>query len=353
MSREAGSRESLVTVEDKPERKTIMSSVEMQSLLEAGMHFGHLTRRWNPKMRPFIYGVRNGIHIIDLSKTAKLLKSALDNIVDTVGNGADVLFVGTKKQAQDIVREEALRCNMFYVNQRWLGGTLTNWKTIKSSIDRLKSLQKRKEEGTFDDLSKKEKLMIDREIDKYLHSLGGIQNMNKVPGLMVLIDPHLEHIALHEANVLGIPVVALADTNCDPDPIDFLVPGNDDALRSIKLFLNTVADKILEGLQLREERSRKEAEERKVKEADKAETREVEVGGQAGATYVADRKPDEASEEESAEGQYSAKVKESTEETESAPVEGSAEESETEKEKPAEEQPEEEGVPETPEPSKE
>jgi small subunit ribosomal protein S2 len=349
VSRLAGSRESLVAVEAKPERKINMSSVEMQSLLEAGMHFGHLTRRWNPKMRPFIYGVRNGIHIIDLSKTAKLFKSALDNILEHVGNGADVLFVGTKKQAQDIIRDEALRCNMFYVNQRWLGGTLTNWRTIKASIDRLKGLQKKKDEGVFDDLRKKEKLMIDREIEKYLHSLGGIQNMNKVPGLIVLIDPHLEHIALHEANVLGIPVVALADTNCDPDPIDFLVPGNDDALRSIKLFLSIVADNVLEGLQLREERSRRAAEERKSKEAEKAEVREVEVGGKAGATYVADRKPDEASQEESAEGQYSAKV-EAAGGAEPVAAEASSEEAE---EKPVPEKTEEQASDQPPETPKE
>ncbi|KAB2838268.1 30S ribosomal protein S2, partial [bacterium] len=219
-----------------------MNNVSMQDLLEAGMHFGHLTRRWNPKMKPFIYGVRNGVHIIDLSKTVKLLREALDFIAEAVGNGSDILFVGTKKQAQDVIEEEAKRCGMYYVTNRWLGGTLTNFRTIKSSIDRLKDLQKKKDDGTFAVLSKKEILMIDREIEKLQRSLGGIQDMTRLPGVMVVIDPNLEHIALHEANVLGIPIVALGDTNCDPDPIEHLVPGNDDALRSIKLFVAQVAD---------------------------------------------------------------------------------------------------------------
>lgn len=306
-----------------------MSSIPLQDLLEAGMHFGHLTRRWNPKMKPYIYGVRNGIHIIDLSKTAKHLAEALSFISQTVGNGADVLFVGTKKQSQDLIRDEAARCNMYYINQRWLGGTLTNWRTIKASIDRLKGLKKKKADGTFDDLSKKEILMIDREIEKLLHNLGGIEEMGKPPGLMVVIDPKMEHIALHEANVLGIPVVALADTNCDPDPIDYLVPGNDDALRSIKLFLNAVADKILEGLQIREVKARQAAEERKAKDAEKPETREVEVGQQKGSAYVAELKP-EGADEEAAAGTYSAKVEAESaeakidEEAKEAPVEPEA-----------------------------
>lgn len=282
-----------------------MSQVEMQSLLEAGMHFGHLTRRWNPKMKPFIYGVRNGIHIIDLSKTLRQLQESLNFILEAVGNGADILFVGTKKQAQDIIQEEATRCKMFYVNQRWLGGTLTNWKTIKGSIDRLKNLQQKKADGTFSQLRKKELLMIDRTIEKLLHSLGGIQNMNRVPGVIVLIDPNLEHIALHEAKVLGIPIVALADTNCDPDPIDYLVAGNDDALRSIALFLKLTADKVLEGLQVREMKARKAAEEKR--EEEKPAVREVKITGEKSGAYVSERK--ESPEiEEAAEGQYSAKI---------------------------------------------
>jgi len=315
-----------------------MSPIEMASLLEAGMHFGHLTRRWNPKMKPFIYGVRNGIHIIDLSKTVHQIHSALNFLTEAVGNGRDVLFVATKKQAQDIVREEAERCKMFYINQRWLGGTLTNWKTIKSSIDRLKGLQKKKADGTFSELPKKELLMIDREIEKLLHSLGGIQNMGRPPGIMVLVDPGLERIALHEANLLKIPVVALADTNCDPDPIDYLVAGNDDALRSIKLFLTKVADSILGGLELRELNVRKAAEEKRDRAEEKPAVREVEITGEKGGAYVS--KTEVSEEEEAIEGQYSAKVEKEAAEVE-APTEQKAEvevpaeqEAEEEKEKP-------------------
>jgi small subunit ribosomal protein S2 len=279
----------------------------MQELLEAGMHFGHLTRRWNPKMKPYIYGVRNGIHIIDLSKTVRQFQGALDFLRESVGRGADILFVGTKRQAQDIIRDEAVRCNMFYINRRWLGGTLTNFRTIKASIDRLKDLQKKKADGTFSVLSKKELLMVDREIEKLLYSLGGIQEMKKLPGIMVMIDPNLEHIALHEANVLNIPIIALADTNCDPDMIDHLVAGNDDALRSIRLFLNKIADEALEGLKIRELNVRRESEERKKKEDTKPSVREVEVGGEKRGAYVA-RLQESEGVEEAAAGQYSAKV---------------------------------------------
>lgn len=280
-----------------------MSSFSMQDLLEAGMHFGHLTRRWNPKMKPFIYGVRNGVHIIDLSKTVKLLNDALAFIAEAVGNGSDILFVGTKKQAQDVIEEEAKRCGMYYVNNRWLGGTLTNFRTIKSSIDRLKDLQKKKDDGTFAVLSKKEILMIDREIEKLQRSLGGIQDMTRVPGVMVVIDPNLEHIALHEANVLGMPIVALGDTNCDPDPIDYLVPGNDDALRSIKLFASQVAEKVLEGLRIREAQARRGGHERD--DEDKPSVREAK--GEKASAYVG-RGDAAAGEEEIEEGSYSARV---------------------------------------------
>lgn len=313
-----------------------MNALSMQDLLEAGMHFGHLTRRWNPKMKPFIYGVRNGIHIIDLSKTVRQFQKALDFITEAVANGGLVLFVGTKKQAQDVVREEAERCHMFYVNHRWMGGTLTNFRTIKASIDRLKDLQKKKEDGTFSVLSKKELLMIDREIEKLLRSLGGIQNMSRTPGAMVLIDPHMEHIALHEANVLGIPVVALADTNCDPDPIDFLVPGNDDALRSIKLFLEKISEQILEGLKQREFKVRREAEEREETIEEKPAVREV--AGEKGVAYVGGRMKKgkvevEVDLEEASQGQYSAKVEPATptdSETGMEGTEGKAEESSSE-----------------------
>ncbi|MFO1463738.1 MAG: 30S ribosomal protein S2 [bacterium] len=280
-----------------------MTTPSMQDLLEAGMHFGHLTRRWNPKMKPFIYGVRNGVHIIDLSKTVKLFRDALDFIAESVGNGSDVLFVGTKKQAQDVIEEEAKRCGMYYVNNRWLGGTLTNFRTIKSSIDRLKDLQKKKEDGTYAVLSKKELLMIDREIERLQRSLGGIQDMTRLPGLMVVIDPNLEHIALHEANVLGIPIVALGDTNCDPDPIDHIVPGNDDALRSIKLFVAAVADKIMEGLRLREAQARRSPQERD--EGEKPAVREAK--GEKASAYVG-RGDASAEQAEVEEGSYSARV---------------------------------------------
>jgi len=280
-----------------------MTLPPMQDLLEAGMHFGHLTRRWNPKMKPYIYGVRNGIHIIDLSKTVKLFDEALNFVKESVGNGRDVLFVGTKKQAQDIIGEEAERCKMFYVNNRWLGGTLTNFRTIKSSIERLKDLQKKKEDGTFDVLSKKEKLLIDRDIEKYLRSLGGIKDMERLPGIVILVDPHMEHIALHESLVLRIPLIALADTNCDPDPIDYLVPGNDDALRSIKLFITSMADAILEGLQLREARARRAGDR---DEEDKPMVREA-AGGK-GVAYTRGAAPAEVNDEVAEAGSYSAKA---------------------------------------------
>jgi small subunit ribosomal protein S2 len=299
-----------------------MSTLPMQDLLEAGMHFGHLTRRWNPKMKPFIYGVRNGIHIIDLSKTVKLFQEAVDFITDAVGNGANVLFVGTKKQAQDVIEEEAQRCKMYYVNHRWLGGTLTNFKTIKSSIERLKDLQKKKEDGTFSVLSKKEILMIDREIEKLLRSLGGIKDMERLPGIMVMVDPNLEHIALHEANVLGIPVIALADTNCDPDPIDYLVPGNDDALRSIKIFISKVADQVLQGLKLREARVRRSGEEKPEVE-DKKAVREA--AGEKAAAFVSRQRAEPEEEEEIIEGSYSAKAQVEPEEASSPEDEDKAE----------------------------
>lgn len=281
-----------------------MTVPPMPDLLEAGMHFGHLTRRWNPKMKPFIYGVRNGIHIIDLSKTVKLFEQALNFIKESVGDGKDILLVGTKKQAQDIIGDEAKRCNMFYVNNRWLGGTLTNFRTMKASITRLKDLQLKKEDGTFDVLSKKEKLLIDREIEKLLRSLGGIKDMDRVPGVVVLVDPNLEHIALHEARVLNIPVVALADTNCDPDPIDYLVPGNDDALRSIKLFVSSVADQVLEGLQLRESRIRRSAD----RNFDEEKPAVREAAGAKGVAYVSRRAKAEAEEAAPEDGTYSAKA---------------------------------------------
>ncbi len=224
-----------------------MAKLNMRELLEAGVHFGHQTGRWNPKIRPYIYGARNGVHIIDLSKTVRLFDRAADFLSGTVSHGRHVLFVGTKKQAQEIVREEALRANQFFITNRWLGGTLTNFRTIKTSIDRLKELDRMASDGSFDRFTKKEALMLTRERDKLEANIGGIKDMPGIPGAMFVIDPRKEEIAVKEANRLGIPVVALTDTNCDPDGVDFVIPANDDAIRSIKLFTAAIAESCLEG----------------------------------------------------------------------------------------------------------
>jgi small subunit ribosomal protein S2 len=224
-----------------------MSTVTMKQMLEAGVHFGHQTKRWNPKMKPYIFGARNGIYIIDLQQTVVLWRRAYDFIVDLTSNGDKVLFVGTKKQAQEVVAEEAGRAGMFYVNNRWLGGTLTNFKTVKGSIERLRSIERMETDGTFEKLPKKEVLELGRERDKLLRSLGGIKDMGRLPGALFIIDPKKEHIAVAEANRLQIPVVAVVDTNCDPDLVDYVIPGNDDAIRSIKLFTANIADACAEG----------------------------------------------------------------------------------------------------------
>ena len=223
------------------------SAITMKQLLEAGVHFGHQTKRWNPKMKPYIFGARNGIYIIDLQKTVKLARDAFKFVTDTVGRGGSVLFVGTKKQAQEAIAEEAKRCGQYYVVNRWLGGTLTNFKTVKQGIDRLKSLEKMAEDGTFERLPKKEVAILQREQEKLEKNLGGIKDLQRVPTCLFVIDPKKEHIAIHEANRLGIPVVAVVDTNCDPEGIDYVIPGNDDAIRSIKLFAGKVADAVIEG----------------------------------------------------------------------------------------------------------
>lgn len=233
-----------------------MFQLDMKEFLEAGAHFGHQTKRWNPKMKPYIYGVRNGIHIIDLSKTLPMALKAFEFVKESVASGEDVLFVGTKRQSQDIIREEAERCGMYYVSQRWLGGTLTNFKTVKASVDRLRDLQSKKEEGTFAVLSKKENLQIDREVEKLERSLGGIKKMTRVPSLVFVVDPKKEKIALHESNTLGLPVVAMGDTNCDPDGVDYLIPSNDDSIRAIRLVAGGIATAVLEGMQERELRAR-------------------------------------------------------------------------------------------------
>jgi small subunit ribosomal protein S2 len=221
--------------------------ITMRQLLEAGVHFGHQTKRWNPKMKPYIFGARNGIYIVDLQKTVRLAREAFKFVGDVCSKGGSVLFVGTKKQAQDAVVEEATRSGQFYVVNRWLGGTLTNFKTIKSGIDRLKTLEKMAADGTFEKLPKKEVALLQHEMEKLKRNLGGIEDMTRLPGCLFVIDPKKEHIAIHEASRLGIPIVALVDTNCDPEGIDYVIPGNDDAIRSIRLFCAKIADAAIEG----------------------------------------------------------------------------------------------------------
>ena len=231
-----------------------MAVINMKELLESGVHFGHQTRRWNPKMKPYIFGARNGIHIIDLQKTVRLFKIAYDFLVKTVADGYSVLYVGTKKQARDSVVEESERCGMFFVVNRWLGGTMTNFQTIKRSINRLKELESMKEDGTINRYTKKEVLKMEKELVKLDKNLGGIKNMDGLPGAVFVIDPKREKIAVQEARKLGIPVVAIADSNCDPEEIDFIIPGNDDAIRAIRLICSKIADACIQGHDLAEER---------------------------------------------------------------------------------------------------
>lgn len=226
-----------------------MAVITMKQLLEAGVHFGHQTRRWNPKMAPYIFTDRNGIYIIDLQKTVQKVEEAYNFVKETVANGGNILFVGTKKQAQEAVKEEAERCGMFYVNQRWLGGMLTNFQTIRHRIDRLKELEKMEEEGTLELLPKKEVAALLHEKERLNKFLGGIKNMNKLPDAVFVIDPRKERIAVAEARKLEIPIVAIVDTNCDPDEVDYVIPGNDDAIRAIKLLSGKIADAVLEGKQ--------------------------------------------------------------------------------------------------------
>src|SRR3954469_4305520 len=221
--------------------------ITMRQLLEAGVHFGHQTKRWNPKMKPYIFGARNGIYIVDLQKTVRLARGGFRLASDGWRHGGSVLFVGTKKQAQDAVIEEATRSGQFHVTNRWLGGTLTNFKTIKSGIDRLKALEKMASDGTFEKLPKKEVAILQNEMDKLKKNLGGIQEMSRLPACLFVIDPKKEHIAIHEATRLGIPIVGLVDTNCDPEGIDHVIPGNDDAIRSIRLFCSKIGDAAIEG----------------------------------------------------------------------------------------------------------
>jgi len=235
---------------------TAQNPIGMRQLLEAGVHFGHNTGRWNPKMKQYIFGARNGIHIIDLQHTVKLFRQAFQAVIDATSRGELVLFVGTKKQAQDVIVEEAGRSGQLYVTQRWLGGTLTNFKTVKGSLDRLRGLEKMEEDGTLFALTKREQIEIRRDREKLMKSLGGIKGMSKLPGMLFVIDPHKEHIAVDEARKLEIPVVAVTDTNCDPDRIDYVIPGNDDAIRAIKLFAAKIADAAILGTKVYKENAR-------------------------------------------------------------------------------------------------
>ena len=226
-----------------------MAVVSMKQLLEAGVHFGHQTRRWNPKMAEYIYCERNGIYIIDLQKTVGKLEEAYNFVRDLAQKGDSLLFVGTKKQAAEAIREESERCGMYYVNARWLGGMLTNFKTMRTRIDRLAQLKKMQEDGTFDMLPKKEVIKLMGEMEKLETYLGGVKKMNKLPGAMFIVDPRKEHNAIAEARKLGIPIVAIVDTNCDPDEVDYVIPANDDAIRAIRLIASTMANAVIEGRQ--------------------------------------------------------------------------------------------------------
>ncbi|MCS5670369.1 MAG: 30S ribosomal protein S2 [Vicinamibacterales bacterium] len=236
-----------------------MSVVELKELLESGVHFGHQTRRWNPKMKEYIFGERNGIYIIDLSKTAKLFNEAKQYVSSLAAEGRTILFVGTKRQAQDVVIEEAKRCGMFFVNHRWLGGLLTNFTTIQRSIGRLRDLEAMSTDGRYETLSKKEISRIEKEKRKLLRNLDGIRKMSKLPDAVFVVDTRKEKIAVDEARKLKIPIIGIVDTNCDPDDVDYVIPGNDDALRAIKLVLGKIADSIIEGRSLRESRQSESA----------------------------------------------------------------------------------------------
>ncbi len=237
-----------------------MSVISMKQLLEAGVHFGHQTRRWNPKMAPYIFTERNGIHIIDLQKSVPLVDAAYNAISDIVAQGGTVLFVGTKKQAQEAIKSEAERAGMFYVNERWLGGMLTNFKTIQSRIKRLKEIEEMSQDGTFDVLPKKEVIEIKKEWEKLEKNIGGIKNMTRIPDAIFIVDPKKEHICISEAHALGITLFGISDTNCDPEELDYVIPGNDDAIRAIKLIVSKMADAIIEAKQGEEVVSAEEAE---------------------------------------------------------------------------------------------
>ena len=274
-------------------------SINMKELLEAGVHFGHQTRRWNPKMKPYIFGARNGIHIIDLQKTVSLFATVNDFIVNTVADGYSLLYVGTKKQAHESIVEESERCGMFYVVNRWLGGTLTNFQTIRKSVGRLKELESMKNDGTLSRYTKKEALKMEKELVKLEKVLGGIKDMDELPGAVFIVDPKKENIAVKEARKLGIPVIAIADTNCDPDEIDYIIPGNDDAIRAIRLICAKIADACIEGHDLVEARLKAEAqlsEEEEAEEQGRATPSEGEEEGPE-VVIVSKKEASETSEE--------------------------------------------------------
>ncbi len=276
------------------------SVLNMKELLEAGVHFGHQTKRWNPKMKPYIFGLRNGIHIIDLQKTVSLFDGIYDFLVRTVSEGYPVLFVGTKKQGQDSIIEESERCGMFYVVNRWLGGTLTNFQTIRKSVARLKELEGMKLDGSINRYTKKEVLKMEKELTKLDKNLGGIKDMDELPGAVFIVDPKREHIAVKEVKKMGIPVIAITDTNCDPDDIDYIIPGNDDAIRSIKLICSKIADACIAGHNLAEERLRDDAETMKTKEMEvnKYDQPALTEEGKKGPEVIIISKKEEKEEEE-------------------------------------------------------
>lgn len=258
-----------------------MKKVELTQLLEAGAHFGHLTRRWNPKMKPYIFMEKNGIHIIDLKKTQELLTVACDEISKIAADGKKVLFVGTKKQAKNIIETEARRCGQNWVSERWLGGMLTNFSTIRKSVKRLNNIEKQETDGTFDKITKKERLILSREKEKLKKVLEGVESLNKLPGALFVVDVKKEDIAVKEANRLNIPVFAIVDTNCDPDPIDYVIPANDDAVKTIEIITKQIADSIIEGeAKLKEKKAEESAEKerlRKEKEAKREEKKKAEA----------------------------------------------------------------------------
>lgn len=255
-----------------------MAIISMKQLLEAGVHFGHQTRRWNPKMAPYIFTERNGIYIIDLQKTVKMVEEAYYFVRDVAADGGNILFVGTKKQAQDAIREEANRCGMFYVSQRWLGGMLTNFRTIRSRVERLKKIEQMAEDGSYEVLPKKEVLQLEKERQRLEKFLSGVKEMNRLPDAIFIVDPRKERIAVAEARKLGIPIVAIVDTNCDPDEVDYIIPGNDDAIRAVRLLSGKMSDAVIEGKQGEQLTEENEAGE----ETDTGEGSEIDSGFEPG-----------------------------------------------------------------------